>query len=607
MTNIVVRNKFTNINNQSNGNTPSEFVKAYTLRKSATELVYPVSSSLLEEPMVDTRSGRSQVQSLRNTNKKVVSDYLSKTESDDLYNEALQLEGRCFSLSDISLGRSTIEETTDRIQTAFDNAHTIMLVVTSFDTDFLREVNVLRKESPVLKDKNPEGLIADETDELKLRQAVQQGLIRLTENLGYTEPIAIGSIQLDTDNPHAHIVLCESADKDKSRAKMFYDGCEWGTLTPQQIDLFTNTIEHNLELNKELNPYPSSRLRKLIDLEQHLVQANANTKLYGQLSALSILPSTDKLAQAIKKDVQESTGLSNKHTRALTKEVKDRKKDRPTTVSPFIQLQVLPLANQDHLSKELKKFAKRKKVRNAANKALLDSVKNQYEKSVQVLRTQNLTDPTYSLAQLELINSLYDKEANDPYVYIPPVSNEKLTQYKEDISDLAELARPTSKEAQEDMSLTLAQEQLLETSVNACLDGALNARDVMALFASNFAATPEPKKFKDKIPEEDLVKNSNILKRRIEQVRPLAQDITSQHFKEEQYVLFKQPNESLDTPITVEREPVDPTLSDRIAALEELFELEAPIEVEPATISKNDALDIVHNLTKVEKDFGPDF
>ncbi|WP_236643583.1 hypothetical protein, partial [Enterorhabdus sp. P55] len=105
MTNIVVRNKFTNINNQSNGNTPSEFVKAYTLRKSATELVYPVSSSLLEEPMVDTRSVHSQVQSLRNTNKRVVSDYLSKTESDDLYNEALQLEGRCFSLSDISLGR----------------------------------------------------------------------------------------------------------------------------------------------------------------------------------------------------------------------------------------------------------------------------------------------------------------------------------------------------------------------------------------------------------------------------------------------------------------------------------------------------------------------
>lgn len=607
MTNIVVRNKFTNINNQSNGNTPSEFVKAYTLRKSATELVYPVSSSLLEEPLVDTRSDQSQVQSLRNTNKKVVSDYLSKTESDDLYNEALQLEGRCFSLGDISLGRSTIEDTTNNIQKAFDNAHTIMLIVTSFDTDFLREVNVLRKDSPVLKDKNPEGLIADETDELKLRHAVQRGLNRLTENLGYTNPIAIGSIQLDTDNPHAHIVLCESADKTKSNAKMFYDGCEWGTLMPQQIELFTNTIEHDLELNKELNPYPSSRLRKLIDLEQHLVQANSNTKLYGQLSALSILPSTDKLAQAIKKDVQETTGLSNKHTRALTKEVKDRKKDRPTTVSPFIQLQVLPLANQNHLSKELKKFAKRKKVRNAANKALIDSVKDQYEKSVSVLRTQNLTDPTYSLAQLELISTLYEKEANDPYVYTPPVSSAKLKQYEDDISELAVLAKPSSTAAKEDMSLTLAQEQLLETSVNACLEGALTARDIMALFASNFEATPEPQKFKEKIPEEEITKNSNILKRRIEQVRPLAQDITSQQFKDDQHVLFTQPNASLNEPVAVDLTVVDLTLNDRIAALEELFELEAPIEVEPATVSKNDALDIVHNLTKVEKDFGPDF
>ena len=597
MTNIVVRNKFTNINNQSNGNTPSEFVKAYTLRKSATELVYPVSSSDLTEPLVDTRSNASQVQNLRNTNETVVSEYLSKSESDDMYNEALQLEGRCFSLESISLGRTNIEQTTDAIQNAFDNAHTVMLVVTSFDTDFLKDVNVIKPESPILKDRNPDGLIADETDELKLRHAVQKGLIRMVENLGYKEPIAIGSIQLDTDNPHAHIVLCETAEKSHSNAKMFYDGCEWGTLTPQQIQLFSNTIEHQLELDKNLEPYPSSRLRKLIDLEQNLVQSHSNTKLYGQLSALSILPRNDAVAKAIRKDVQNTTGLSNKHTTALTKEVKERKRDKPTRVSPYIQLQVLPLVNQNHLTPELKRFSKRKKIRNAANNAVRNAVKDQFEKSVQILHTPNLSQPTYALAQFELLETLYDKETNDPFVYTPPISSEKLEAYQSEIETLSELAKPQSEESNKDLMLTLAQEQMLELSVNAVLDNALNARDVTALLSSNFTTVPQPKMFKDKLEPDDVEKNSNIIKRRIQQLRPRAQ-----------IVQFDNLNEPHVNTSTIETESSNTrTLEDRIRDLDQLFELETPIQIEPATVSKDDALDIVHNLKQVEKDYGPDF
>lgn len=591
MTNIVVRNKFTNINNQSNGNTPSEFVKAYTLRKSATELVYPVTSSDLNEPLVDTRSERSQVQSLRNTNQKVVSDYLSKTESDDLYNESLQLEGRCFSLKGISLGRSDIEMTTSDIQDAFNKAHTVMLIVASFDTEFLKSQNVISPNSEIKLDKNPMGLMADETDELKLRHAVQAGLVRLTENLGYTEPIAIGSIQLDTDNPHAHIVLCETSEKQFSNAKMFYDGCEWGTLTPQQIDLFTNTIEHHIELNKEIDPYPSSRLRKLIDLEQNLVQSHANTKLYSQIAALSILPDDNKIAKAIREDVQETTGFSDKHTRELTHEVKERKRERPTSVSPFIQLQILPLANQDHLNGELKKFAKKKKVRNAHNKVLEQSVIDQFSKSVDILHTPGLSKPTYILAQLELVNTLYEKAENDPYVYTPPISNEKMDMYKEEINTLAPLAKPNTEDAKEDMSITLAQEQLLELTVNATLDNVLTARDVMALFSSNFQATPTPEQFKEKLDPSDVTKNLNILKRKISQVKP-------------QVVIPEPVNTEVLEPIGKQETM---SLEERKASLESLFDLEEPIEIKPASISKDDALDIVHNLAKVEKDFGPDF
>lgn len=617
MTDIVLRNKFTNINNQSNGNTPSEFVKAYTLRKSATELVYPVFNSDINEPVLDTRSENSQVQSLRNNRQKVVSDYLSKEQSDPLYNESLQMEGRSFSLTHISLGKDEINRVTDKIQTSFDEAHTVMLIVASFDTEYLKEMNVLPKDSKVKLDKNPHGLIASETDEVKLRQAVRTGLTRLTQSLGYTEPVAIGSIQLDTDNPHAHIVLCETAEKDKSNAKLFYDGCEWGTLNPQQIDVFTQAVDHNLKLSKELNPYPSDGIRNIVELEQDLVQSHSNAKLYGQLSAISILPEDDVLAEKLRKSIQNAVGLSNKHGKDLTRQVKERTKENPIRVSPYIQLQIVPLANQKHLSQNLQKFSKQKRIRKANNSYLQSKIANQFESSIMTLHTPGLPNENYTLAKLELIQSLYEKAENDPYVYQLPISTESLESYKSEIKDLAPLAETEPENTKIASQITLAQEQLLEVVVNATLDKVLTARDVLSLIGSNFKAIPNPELFKPALDPQDIQKNLNILERQIAQVKPktvpiepttqLPVDLEYESNSDDYYSIENYKNTEPNQAYNIPPEDLPKSIEERKEALANLFDLEAPLKIQNGTISKNDALDIVHNLTKVEKDFGPDF
>lgn len=636
MTDIVVRNKFTNLNNQSNGNTPSEFVKTYTLRKSATELVYPVSTDDHDQPYVYTDSRESQVQAFNLNRETVEVDYLSSAQSADLYSDTLQMEGRCFNLNHLSLATSLIEETTTSIQKAFDEAHTVLLMVVSFDTNFLRNKGVLVKEDTIRTYYNPRGAVANQTDELKLRSAVKHGLNKLTETLGYTKPIAIGSIQLDTDNPHAHIVLTETAPRHESNAKLFYDGLEWGTLSPQQIDVFSKAIEFDLNQTYEVDAHPSTNITNTLDRTQSKIASLSNIKLYAQVAALSILPEDNVVAINLKNSISDQVGLSRKHTHNVVTEAKKATANNPTTISPYLKIQVTPLANQFDLSDSLQKFSKKKKIRDAKQKLILEAITRQFQQSTHVMRNPNYSEEQNLLAKLKLTSVLYDKAENDRYVYQNPVSEDIYRQYKEDFEELSSLVA----DEKPSKHLTLAKEQLLETSVNAVIDRLLSSQDVDTILASNFETLPQLKRFvpiqdeasvtttKQTIdltieqmsftttlpkvvhtPSDKLVATSKLVLPTVttdttidEALNSIAEtdgiyeylQTTAEHLAE------LEPPESPDDTITI------PTLS----RLEQLFVLEEPISkalINNATLRHDDALEILHRNSEIERTYGPDF
>lgn len=659
MTNIIVRNKFTNLNNQSNGNTPSDFVKAYTLRKSATELVYPVSTDDSEFPVMSTTSKQSQVHAF-NLNKKTVEvDYLSKDESAELYSDSLQMEGRCFDLNRISLGKRAIENTTQSIQKAFNEAHTVMLMVVSFDTNYLRQRGVLRTDSPVKKDYNPKGLMASETDELKLRLAIKYGLSKLTESLGYTKPIAIGSIQLDTDNPHAHIVLTETDSRENSNAKLFYDGLEWGKLNPVQIKAFENAIDFDLTQQQDLAVYPSNTIKNILNRNQEKIASFSNLKLYAQVAALSILPENTNVSDYLKDQISNEVGLSRKHISNVTVEAKRAKDKNPTKISPYLKIQVTPLANQFDLSENLQKFSKKKKVRRANASLIKTEIIEQFQQTVHVLRNDDYTDDQKLLSKMKLVKTLYDKAENDLYVYQSAVTQDELEIYQSDIETLTESVQkqPVNR------NLTLAQEQLLEVSVNAVLDKVLTAKDVDILLASDFSIETKPERFKFLTQSEDFDTTRNNLIRRITELErttnlPEVKAFQTETHKTSQLVIPKVTSETtidevlatldlsdgvydllrtsaddveVDLDIEIddnldnfrkaktaynktkqptssepENKPPRPTLTD----LEKLFVFEDPIEkalLDNATLHTDDALNIISRNVKLEKAYGPDF
>ena len=633
MPNIVIRNKFTNLNNQSNGNTPSDFVKTYTLRKSATELVYPVSVNSITQPLLYTDSEESQVQAFNLNGKTVEVDYLTASQSANLYSDSLQMEGRCFNLESLSLGTPLINDTTDAIQAAFDQAHTVMLLVVSFDTNFLREKRVLIDNDTITLDYNVPGAVSKQTDELKLRSAVKYGLNKLTETLGYTEPVAIGSIQLDTDNPHAHIVLTETAERNKSNAKFFYDGLEWGTLNPQQLDVFSKAIEFDLTQNQLLLAYPSSNIKASLDRSRANITNLSNVKLYAQIAALSILPEDNTVAKDLRDTVREQIGLSKKHIGQVVTEAKTAVKNNPTSISPYLKIQVTPLANQFDLSKNLQNFSKKKKIREAKQQQLLQQVINQFQQSTYVLRNGNFTEDQHLLAKLKLVTALYETAENDQYVYQKPASKEDVVQYQNDISDLNELIM-----AEDNADFTLAKEQMLEVVVNATLDHTLTAQDVDVVLASNFKTIPPIARFKpalDMAQLESTKLNIDLTIEKLELSTQLPTIISTQSDRLVATSKLVIPQVTPDSDINdimaqleqtdgiyealqtsaeyfdeIERNAKHVKTPQTLSELEQLFILEDPISktlINNATLHHEDALEIIHRNSEIEKTYGPDF
>ena len=197
---ITIMNQFTNTSYSSQGATPANFVEDYMARNDATLTTYPVEQSdFLSTNVTDPQSVyQNQKDILLNRRK----NYDPKRPNAQDWFDLTTLEGRSFSQDGISLSKNLIHEEAKRMQEAFQKGHTVLKLVASFDNDYLKDLNVEKEKALNFH---------TDVDEMKLRLAVKKGCKALSDSLGYTKPLYIGSIQLDRDHPHAHIAMCDTA------------------------------------------------------------------------------------------------------------------------------------------------------------------------------------------------------------------------------------------------------------------------------------------------------------------------------------------------------------------------------------------------------------
>lgn len=258
---IMLKNQFANKQNTGHGKTPSSFVTAYMARNDATLTDYPVTDENNQHSQLfNDESNIFQQQQKLLLNRKA--HYSRKRVTTKSWFNLTTLEGRSFNQTSLSLSKDGINNVASDLQQAFDNGHTVLEMVASFDNDYLVDLGVEKIAKP--RD------FHRDVDEMKLRLAVQAGCNSLANDLGYVQPVFAGAIQLDRDHPHAHIAMAETSNK--TNAKHFYDGSEYGQLTEHNRMAFAQTVDAELNNMKSLSFFPSNQVE----------QAQISTENYAQ-------------------------------------------------------------------------------------------------------------------------------------------------------------------------------------------------------------------------------------------------------------------------------------------------------------------------------------
>ena len=335
--NVVVKNQFTNTNYQKHGSTPAQFVTGYTARDDATLTVYPTYTS--DHTQINgfdfSSKLRKSIERLEKENHQFNPIATSR------WGQTTSLEGRAFDKDCLSLSADRLVEKADNVQNAFDQHHTVHKIVVSFDTNYLEDHHLLRADRFRYHQS-----LKPSVDELRLRQAVQKGCQVLADQAGYTQPEFIGSIQLDQMHAHAHIVLCETAPRELSQAKQWYDGFEYGTFTDTQLDHFRDTIEHEIELSDTI-PHVSSSAH--LDYENHLKEYETQ---YANLDLVRDLMLSS--AQVVdKKEFLEHKESVTYQDKLLTND-ESRRAEKPLFIEPTpFDLARNRFDRKTHVAKEL--------------------------------------------------------------------------------------------------------------------------------------------------------------------------------------------------------------------------------------------------------------
>jgi len=255
---IIIKNEFTNNaysqpGKGSRGASPGQYVMRYMAREDATEVLAPVKLGGSYDSAAFTRymARNDATEQLKAKNDTALND-------PDAYGSPLVLKyrfkkidkqsGRAFGSSGLSLSHDELLASSHAIQQAFDDGHSVQKIILSFTEEYLRETGVL---DPSFVHKG-RGSYKGHIDQLKLRQAITNGVNHLTKAGKYVDPVWVGTIQLDTSHVHAHIAL---VDKEFSPNRVAVDGADRGKINAREKKMFRKGIHYALEDMRDLKSF----------------------------------------------------------------------------------------------------------------------------------------------------------------------------------------------------------------------------------------------------------------------------------------------------------------------------------------------------------------
>lgn len=254
---VVVVNEFTykgSNGNGTRGSTPGDYIMRYMSREGASETA---SSALVRDAdsyVTKYMARQSAAES-------------AGTDAPKQIRKAGKLGGMAFSERSLSLSDEDLRDRSRMVQKMFDDGHTVLKTVLSFDTDYLKENGVLSGDFEYLH----RGDFRGQVDQMRLREAIQHGLSKIApefDDLRY-----VGVIQVDTAHVHCHLAMC-----DFGTGTRMSDGSQRGKLSAKQKEMIRRGVDLALDESKDVQ-----YMARYAGIEGRNVQTALKRHTYEQL------------------------------------------------------------------------------------------------------------------------------------------------------------------------------------------------------------------------------------------------------------------------------------------------------------------------------------
>lgn len=194
---IIIVNEYTVKNGAgkgSRGSTPGNYLTAYMARDLATETLAPIRRQRTDDFIMRymARESATEVAGSPGEMKKMMKGARGKG-------------GLAFGYGQLSLSDEELRAASKDIQELYDNGHTVMKTVLSFDQEYLRKHGLIPEDFQCTE----RGDYRGQLDQMKLRMAITHGLDRMGARR-YDDLRATSVIQVDTEHVHAHIVMADA-------------------------------------------------------------------------------------------------------------------------------------------------------------------------------------------------------------------------------------------------------------------------------------------------------------------------------------------------------------------------------------------------------------
>lgn len=375
---IVIRSEYTNNvrsapGKGSRGATPGQYVMRYMAREDATEVLTPVKIDGYDsEKFTRYMARKNATEKLKLKDDDLLQDpdaWGSPLVVKHRFRKIDKLSGRSFGTKGISLSQDELEESSELIQEAFEDGHSVQKIILSFTEEYLRETGVL---NPNFKHKG-RGSYKGQVDQLKLRQAIISGVDNMTKAGRFISPEWVGTIQFDTSHVHSHIAL---VDKEFSKARMKEDGADRGKINEREKMMLRKGINFSLEDMKDLKSF-----HKQASLERQNVVAfvkdYAYDTLYNNTSIQLLMASLPKNKNQWRfKSNSKAMKHPNKLAKNIIEDVFEKEPDKSGYIPAMKSIE--NYANESAVKNRLNSEEKQKLIDNGYNMLLERSVNGLY-------------------------------------------------------------------------------------------------------------------------------------------------------------------------------------------------------------------------------------